>query len=431
MRSALRFLLVPVLAPLVALAADKPTIAVMDFTANNASSGDASVLSELVREAVINSGEFTVVDKKNMDKLLQEQAFQRTGCTSEECAVKLGKVLNVQKMVVGSYSTLGQTRFLTARLVDVETGKSERSANVKGFEVADADSAAASLVNRLMGREEEPVYRPPNRQVNTGPREDTGKSKEQLEYEASQAYKEKVGTTKSDTRGYLMLFLGPVNSGYLAGYTQKSWSTARNGAYAGDPIYTVTYDKIPTVSKSPAFGLRIGGLMEAFAFDGEFSYGKWATVPGDVNGHYTTNYPDYYGYNRHATGNFTRNFTDEWIDVSAVNFGMNIYLGYPGKVLQPYVGLGLLMGIVNVSSMDSNHVGITDEPLNATTLGFSFQFPFGMRIITGKDFFLYAEWRPMIEILAVSYFSGPSNNESDDTFNIHANQGLFGVGFFF
>src|SRR5678815_3066136 len=66
MRTTPRFLVLALLVPLAVQAAN-PTIAVMDFSSNNTSAGDASVLSELVREAVINSGAFTVVDKKNMD----------------------------------------------------------------------------------------------------------------------------------------------------------------------------------------------------------------------------------------------------------------------------------------------------------------------------------------------------------------------------
>jgi len=67
-----------------------------------------------------------------MDRILAEQAFQQTGCTSSECAVKLGKLLNVHKMVVGEYSVIEKLRFITASLVDVETGRIERTGNVQG-----------------------------------------------------------------------------------------------------------------------------------------------------------------------------------------------------------------------------------------------------------------------------------------------------------
>lgn len=129
----------------------RPNIAVLDFSANNVSAGEASVVSEFVRAAMVRSGAYPVVDKTNMTRILAEQAFQQTGCTSEDCAVKLGKLLNVHKMVVGEYSVLEGVKFLTAKLVDVETGRIEGTGRVKGFTVVDADAAADRLVAQLTG----------------------------------------------------------------------------------------------------------------------------------------------------------------------------------------------------------------------------------------------------------------------------------------
>jgi hypothetical protein len=129
----------------------KPTVAVMDFAAANTSSGEAAVVSAFVRQAVIRSDKFIVVEKANMDKVLAEQAFQQTGCTSSECAVKMGKLLNARKMIVGEFSAIGGIRFLTASLVDVESGVIEQTARVRGFEPATADAAADQLVSQLTG----------------------------------------------------------------------------------------------------------------------------------------------------------------------------------------------------------------------------------------------------------------------------------------
>src|SRR5678809_1606748 len=60
----------------------KDTMAVMDFNAANASASDAATLSGFIRGAVVRSDKYLVVEKKNMDKILAEQAFQQTGCTS-------------------------------------------------------------------------------------------------------------------------------------------------------------------------------------------------------------------------------------------------------------------------------------------------------------------------------------------------------------
>jgi len=126
-------------------------IAVMDFKPNNAPAGEAVAVSGFVRSTFVKAGVYNVVDKENMERIMSEQAFQQTGCTSDACAVKLGKLLNVQKMVVGEYTVMGGVRFLTASLVDVETGKIEGTGKVKGFEPGNADEAAEKLVVELMG----------------------------------------------------------------------------------------------------------------------------------------------------------------------------------------------------------------------------------------------------------------------------------------
>jgi hypothetical protein len=140
-----------VIAGSLARAASGGNVAILDFKPNNVSAGDAAVVSDFVRSAFVKSGVYTVVDKANMERILAEQAFQQTGCTDSDCAVKLGKLLNVGKMVVGNYSMAGSVRFLTASLVAVETGEIERTGKVKGFEPGNIDEAAEDLARQLSG----------------------------------------------------------------------------------------------------------------------------------------------------------------------------------------------------------------------------------------------------------------------------------------
>ena len=139
--------------PVAAAAEELPAVAVMDFGASNAPATEASVITDFVRSAAIRSGKFRVVDKKNMQALLTEQAFQQSGCTSSECAVKLGKILNVQKMIVGEYAIMGGVRYLSAHLVAVESGVMEKDAKVKGFDGGNADTAADKIITQLTGAE--------------------------------------------------------------------------------------------------------------------------------------------------------------------------------------------------------------------------------------------------------------------------------------
>lgn len=113
-----------------AAAPAKPTIAVPDLIAWHAPADDAVVLSSFVRTAVVKSGAYAVVDKNNMDKVLAEQAFQQTGCTSQECAVKLGRILKVDRILIGTLGVYEDARVLTAQIVEVETGRIAASESI-------------------------------------------------------------------------------------------------------------------------------------------------------------------------------------------------------------------------------------------------------------------------------------------------------------
>jgi len=125
------------------------TVAVAEFDAQGVSSTDAAVIAEMLRNRLLNAGGFTVIEKKNMDKVLTEQAFQQTGCTSQECAVKLGKLLNAQGIVVGTFGKLLGRYLVSVRLVDVETGRAVVADEAKGDTVDEIESAVDGMVRRM------------------------------------------------------------------------------------------------------------------------------------------------------------------------------------------------------------------------------------------------------------------------------------------
>jgi TolB-like protein len=65
-----------------------------------------------------------LVKRGMMEEVLQEQGFQQTGCTSEECAVEVGQLLGVQNMIGGSIGRVGDTFTIDARMISVQSGVS-------------------------------------------------------------------------------------------------------------------------------------------------------------------------------------------------------------------------------------------------------------------------------------------------------------------
>jgi len=102
---------------------ERPAIAVMDFTAVNTPGPVAIAVGNIVRDGLIKSGRFVIIERSATADILSEQAFQKSGCTTVECAVEIGKLLNCKFMVVGDVTQLGGTYQVSVRVVEVETAK--------------------------------------------------------------------------------------------------------------------------------------------------------------------------------------------------------------------------------------------------------------------------------------------------------------------
>ena len=78
------------------------TIAVLEFEGKGVSQSETSTLTNRLRDEMIKTGEYIVLECGEMDEVLKEQGFQQTGCVTSECAVVVGNMLGVQQMIDGS-----------------------------------------------------------------------------------------------------------------------------------------------------------------------------------------------------------------------------------------------------------------------------------------------------------------------------------------
>lgn len=91
-------------------------IAVIDLESQNISGGEAIIVTDFLRQDLVDTQKFVLVERKKIEEILKEQKFQLSGCTTAECAVEVGKLLNVEKIVIGSINYLGQKYFINVRL---------------------------------------------------------------------------------------------------------------------------------------------------------------------------------------------------------------------------------------------------------------------------------------------------------------------------
>lgn len=105
---------------------DVPTVAVMDFTgfmlgeAGNSVAIGKALSAMLVTEFTDRDG-LRVLERQNMQTILQEQRLALSGRMDESSAVEIGKMLGVQYVLLGGVTSVpGQLR-VDIRAVDVET----------------------------------------------------------------------------------------------------------------------------------------------------------------------------------------------------------------------------------------------------------------------------------------------------------------------
>ena len=107
----------------------KPTVAILDFDGQDVSESEVQTLTERMRTEIGNTNAVRLIERKAVEKIMAEQGFQQTGCTSDECAAEVGQLLGVQFMVSGSIGKMGKKYTIDCKMFSVETGETVRAKN--------------------------------------------------------------------------------------------------------------------------------------------------------------------------------------------------------------------------------------------------------------------------------------------------------------
>ena len=99
------------------------TIAVIDFEGIGISQLEAKALSDRLRDELVITGNQKIFESGEMDEIFSEKDFQQSGCNSNECAVEAGKLLSVERIIIGSIRNVGSAYTISAQIVSVGTGE--------------------------------------------------------------------------------------------------------------------------------------------------------------------------------------------------------------------------------------------------------------------------------------------------------------------
>ncbi|MFH0780988.1 MAG: CsgG/HfaB family protein [Pseudomonadota bacterium] len=132
-------------------AAAKQTVAVLDFESIGSEEHLGKAVAEIMRTELVGADRFRVVERAQIKQALQEQALQMSGATDTQNAVKIGKLLGADLIIVGSVVKIGNSYTVNSRMIDVKTGEAQLGRNATGTDLNLLTSLSRELIDGLFG----------------------------------------------------------------------------------------------------------------------------------------------------------------------------------------------------------------------------------------------------------------------------------------
>jgi tetratricopeptide (TPR) repeat protein len=133
----------------------RPNLAVFTFDETNPQQpapGWGVTLAEMLTTALINSGSYRIIERQQLEKVLEEQALGQSGALDSETAVVVGKIMSLDAVVVGSISALTNVLEADARILNVETGEAIAATHARAASADDLRQIAEALAQEISHR---------------------------------------------------------------------------------------------------------------------------------------------------------------------------------------------------------------------------------------------------------------------------------------
>ena len=131
---------------------DMPYIAVFTFEDSEYEDDQIDLgktFSEMLTTALIQTNRFQVLERSQLDKILEEQALGLTGAIDDETAVDVGELIGIDAVVVGSSRYFDGQIEIDGRMVDAQSGKAHLAASVSAEDESDLRQASSELAQKL------------------------------------------------------------------------------------------------------------------------------------------------------------------------------------------------------------------------------------------------------------------------------------------
>lgn len=118
---------------------------------NKVSYGTKLILRSNLAKAVTNTAGYEAYDRSDMDAIMGEQNFQRTGLVSEDQIKRLGEMTGAKYILVAEAAVIDASNmFITAKVLDVESARTIMTDNLMmGMDAQKIQEGCTTLAQRL------------------------------------------------------------------------------------------------------------------------------------------------------------------------------------------------------------------------------------------------------------------------------------------
>lgn len=136
---------------------------------NNISYANKLILRASLSKAITNTAGYEAYDRTDVDAIMSEQNFQRTGMVSNDQIKRLGEMTGANYILVAEAVKVdNQNMFITAKLLDVETARTIMTDNVMMGTTADEiQEGCRNLSEKLFGNTPTNKSKKSNESANT------------------------------------------------------------------------------------------------------------------------------------------------------------------------------------------------------------------------------------------------------------------------
>jgi TolB-like protein len=110
-----------------------------------------NIIAEMLTTSLGKTKRFDLMERGQLQKVMQEQGFSQSGFVDEETAKKIGKLIAVDLLITGTFSELTDSLRIDLRAIDTETGEIVYTEGLqsKGKSTDDLNLAAAEIAERV------------------------------------------------------------------------------------------------------------------------------------------------------------------------------------------------------------------------------------------------------------------------------------------